>query len=98
MSEGIAVFLGSLFLTFASFVAVDHHVVLVGDAINPNGPEGKRLKLHKASPEHFIAATVPNTTKSVTQNRLGLALICRDHHHSLPRAFSCRRVGRTNVD
>ena len=37
MAKGIAEFLGSFFLALADFPAVDHHVVFVGDTIDPNG-------------------------------------------------------------
>ncbi len=49
-SEGIAKFFGGFFLALADLTAVNHHVVLVGDAIDPDGTEGKIFETHMPSP------------------------------------------------
>jgi threonine dehydrogenase-like Zn-dependent dehydrogenase len=51
--ESFLIFLGTLFPTLTHDAALDHNVVLVGDAVNSNGAEGKRLKLHSAPPAIF---------------------------------------------
>src|SRR5438093_6742369 len=61
MSEDVAELLRRPLFAFADLTTVDHHVVLVGDTIDPNGSEGEGLKPHKpllAFPLRDLAAHV----------------------------------------
>ena len=44
MAESLAKFLGGFLLSLADFPTIDHHIVLVRDAIDPNQTEGKNLR------------------------------------------------------
>src|SRR5271165_2144270 len=46
MSEGFAKLLGSFLLPFAHLASVDHHVIAVLNAIDPNLPKRELLELH----------------------------------------------------
>ncbi|HYL14868.1 MAG TPA: hypothetical protein VEV41_17630 [Terriglobales bacterium] len=46
MSELVAKLFGRSFLALANLPAVNHQIVLVGDAINADGAEGKVFELH----------------------------------------------------
>ena len=45
VAEGLAEFLGRLLVARAHLSAVDHHVVVIGDTVDAEGTEGKRLEL-----------------------------------------------------
>jgi hypothetical protein len=46
VAEGIARLLGWFFITLADLAAIDHYVVFVGDAIDSDCAEGKRIEAH----------------------------------------------------
>jgi hypothetical protein len=46
MPEGITEFLGRLLLSLADLPSIDHHVVLMNDAVDPHRTKGKILKAH----------------------------------------------------
>ena len=51
MAEIVPEFLGGLLLTLADLPSIDDHVVLVSDAMDADGTEGKRLETDRF---HFI--------------------------------------------
>lgn len=50
VAEGVAEFLGGLFLALSHCAAVDDDVMQVGDAVDANGAEGESLEPHGMSP------------------------------------------------
>ena len=50
MSKLLPEFLGRLFRALADLAAVNHHVVVAGDAIDPDGTEGKLIEAHRCTP------------------------------------------------
>ena len=50
MSKLVPELLGRFLLPLADVAAVNHHVVLVGDAVNPDGTEGKLVEAHRCPP------------------------------------------------
>ena len=50
MSKLVAELFGRFFLALADLAAVNHHVVVAGDAIDPDGTEGKLIEAHRCIP------------------------------------------------
>src|SRR6266849_1173497 len=68
MSKLVAELFRRFFLALADLAAVNHHVVVAGDAIDPDRTEGKLVEAHRCTSPRVQALFLEVTTEETDQH------------------------------
>src|ERR1035438_3170406 len=107
MSKLVAELFRRFLLALADLAAVNHHVVVAGDAIDPDGTEGKLVEAHRCTPRMFTRSSWKLRRRTRTNSVLRYCCRNADRGLRLPRIrqasapsrmFSCRRGRRTRSE
>src|ERR1019366_10777765 len=89
MSKLVAELFRRFLLALADLAAVNHHVVVAGDAIDPDGTEGKLVEAHRCTFPHDHALFFDVMTVKADQ-RCSIFLLPQCGHTTSPFSYSAR--------